>query len=198
MHRRFYSKQNSYLRHEHNRATFKIISLDSVLHRSLFSMYKNDLYSDEKVRRRRSCSIRAGVVGRLPVYALTMSANSAGAHAWMNNQHRRHRKWDENERGGYPERRFCRHRRCHQPSGKRRSLRRSVRARWPWNSAGKACRKDGKMKYMQLMRDAAFVWSYFSSSSSMNPLLSWSMMSKAFFSSSPVLADSPQVLKNFL
>lgn len=65
--------------------TFTIISLDSVAQKSL--QYKNDLYSDEKVRRRRrSCSIRAGVVGQLPVYALTKSENSAGAHTEMNNE----------------------------------------------------------------------------------------------------------------
>lgn len=40
--------------------------------------------------------------------------------------------------------------------------------------------------------------SHFSSSSSMNPLLSWSMMLKAFFTSSADLAVSPQVAKNFL
>lgn len=60
-------------------------------------MYKNDLYSDERVRRRRrrSCSIRAGVVGQLPVYALTKSANSAGARTYMVNQHCVHHKWEK-------------------------------------------------------------------------------------------------------
>lgn len=39
----------------------------------------------------------------------------------------------------YPQRRSCRHRRCHRPSWKPWSRRRWVRVRPPWSSAGTAC-----------------------------------------------------------
>lgn len=94
----------------------------------------------------------------------------------------------------------CHHRHCHLQPGRPWSLCRSEPCHWPWSSAGTAYRKSTGMLFTLPHYPGSMNYydSHFSSSSSMKPLLSWSMMAKAFLMSSEDLADRPTLAKKAL
>lgn len=155
MHHRFYSKQNSYLRHEHERHSQSSF-LDSVLHRrkGLLSKCIKIIYIQMK-RGRSTWALLFHQSGCWSVDILCLNHGSelckegdrgeqlaSTFHAvvsshYLNNVF----AFQRDDESSYRQLRSCRHRRCHRPWGKPWSRCRTVRVHLPWSSAETACRQ---------------------------------------------------------